>query len=88
MTTKDEENEFIRKILKIREHPEEALFPNEYALEGPPKGRVYEKQPFKFQVEAGKAYSFCTCGHNNSQVYFKLSVENLNRSNIFFENSI
>ncbi len=55
MTTKDEENEFIRKILKIREHPEEALFPNEYALEGPPKGRVYEKQPFKFQVEAGKS---------------------------------
>ena len=71
ITTENEENDFIKKILKIREHPEAPLFPNEYSLEGPPKGRIYDKQPFKFRVEAGKEYIYCTCGHSTNQVILK-----------------
>lgn len=67
VSAKDEENEYIKKILNIRPHPELPLFPDEYSLD-PPKGRIYEKFPFKFKVEKGKAYSFCTCGYSNNQV--------------------
>ncbi len=82
VTAKDEENEFIKKILKIREHPEEALFPNEYSLEGPPKGRIYEKQPFKYQVEAGKSYLVCTCGYSNNQVFFLFIKKYISRAKL------
>jgi hypothetical protein len=67
-SAKNEDNEYIKKVLKVREHPEAPLFPNEYSLDGPPKGRIYEKLPFKYQVEAGKEYSICSCGHSNNQV--------------------
>jgi hypothetical protein len=71
VSAQNESNEYIRKILNIRPHPETPLFPDEYSLNGPPKGRVYEKFPFKFTVEKDKAYLFCTCGWSNNQVEFK-----------------
>lgn len=69
ITTKDESNDYIKKVLNVKEHPEKPVFPDEYSLNGPPKGRVYEKSPFKFRVEEGKAYSLCTCGYSNSQPF-------------------
>lgn len=68
VTTKNEENEYIRKILHVKPHPESPMFPDEYSLNGRPKGRIYEKLPFKFKVEEGKAYSLCTCGYSSNQV--------------------
>ncbi len=68
VSTKNEENDFIKKILNVKQHPESPLFPEEYSLSGPPKGRIYDKQPFKFRVEKGKVYSICTCGWSNNQV--------------------
>jgi hypothetical protein len=70
VSAKNEENEYIKKLLQIKQHPEEPLFPDEYSLNGPPKGRIYEKQPFKFRVESGKTYSICTCGYSNNQVIY------------------
>lgn len=67
-STAKEENQFIKKVLNIKKHPETPIFPNEYSVDGPPKGRIYEKLPFKFTVEKNKVYSFCTCGYSNSQV--------------------
>ncbi|RNA08759.1 CDGSH iron-sulfur domain-containing mitochondrial [Brachionus plicatilis] len=69
ISAKNEENDYIKKILNIRSHPEAPLFPDEYSLDGPPKGRIYEKMPFKFKVEKGKVYSFCTCGYSNNQPF-------------------
>lgn len=68
MSANKEDNRYLKTILGIKPHPEEPLFPEEYSLNGPPKGRIYEKMPFKFTVEKGKAYSFCTCGYSNNQV--------------------
>lgn len=68
VSAKRQGNQLIRKLLRIRRHPERSVFPNEYSLEGPPKGRIYDKFPFKFTVEKDKTYSFCTCGFSNSQV--------------------
>lgn len=64
-------NSLVKKILKINlGHPEKALFPEEYSINanGPPKGRIYEKFPFKYSIEKGKTYWFCTCGFSNMQV--------------------
>jgi hypothetical protein len=63
-----EENPLIKTYLGIKNHPETPVFVNEYSLEGPPRGRVYDKIPFKFTVEKGKVYSLCTCGYSNNQV--------------------
>ena len=62
-------NHVIRKALKIEDHPENPHFPDEYSLEGPPKGIIYAKYPFKFRVEKGKSYLWCTCGHSSSQPF-------------------
>jgi hypothetical protein len=75
-----EENEVIRRIVQVRAHPEAPLFPDEYSLNGPPKGRVYQKIPFKFKVEKGKVYSYCTCGYANNQVINQFKIN----FNIFF----
>ena len=37
MSTKNETNEYIKKVLKVKDHPEKPVFPNEYSLDGPPK---------------------------------------------------
>ncbi|XP_060086175.1 CDGSH iron-sulfur domain-containing protein 3, mitochondrial-like [Ylistrum balloti] len=33
------------------------------------KGRVADRFPFRIQLEAGKKYSWCTCGHSHSQPF-------------------
>lgn len=34
------------------------------------KGHIHEKKPVKLQLEAGKLYSFCTCGYSKKQVKY------------------
>ena len=68
-SAKKEENGLIKHLLGIKNHPESAVFPEEYSLDGPPKGRIYEKIPFKYTVEKGKVYSLCTCGYSNNQPF-------------------
>ncbi|CAG0885840.1 unnamed protein product [Cyprideis torosa] len=33
------------------------------------KGLVYDKKPFRYTCEAGKAYKWCACGHSKSQPF-------------------
>ncbi|EFX72874.1 CDGSH iron-sulfur domain-containing protein 3, mitochondrial-like [Daphnia pulex] len=33
------------------------------------KGKVYDKQPFKFMCEKGKSYMWCACGHSKTQPF-------------------
>ena len=72
VSAKNEENGYIKHLLNIKPHPESPVFPDEYSLKGPPKGRIYEKIPFKYTVEKGKSYSICTCGYSNNQVYLNI----------------
>jgi hypothetical protein len=37
VSTKNETNDFIKKVLKVKDHPEKPVFPNEFSLDGPPK---------------------------------------------------
>ncbi|KAK2577210.1 hypothetical protein KPH14_003360 [Odynerus spinipes] len=39
------------------------------ATQQPTTGVVYDKKPFKVRCEAGKQYSWCTCGHSKSQPF-------------------
>jgi len=34
----------------------------------PPMGRVFDSKPVHMELEAGKTYGWCTCGHSNKQV--------------------
>ena len=65
------ENQLIRRSLKIGSHPEDPHFPEEYSSDGPPVGVIYAKYPFKFRVEKGKIYTWCTCGYSSNQVSFR-----------------
>lgn len=48
------------------QHPETPKY-GEY--DNPPKkGAIYDKKPFPIELEAGKKYSWCTCGWSKSQV--------------------
>ena len=46
---------------------EREYFAGEFDLERP-KGRIYDKKPFKIGLEAGKLYAWCTCGISRNQV--------------------
>ncbi|KAK4024478.1 CDGSH iron-sulfur domain-containing protein 3, mitochondrial-like [Daphnia magna] len=35
----------------------------------PEKGKMYDKKPFKFMCEKGKAYMWCSCGHSKTQPF-------------------
>ncbi|CAF3468627.1 unnamed protein product [Rotaria sp. Silwood1] len=48
---------------------ERPRFIDEYSLDGPPYGRVYEKIPFKYRVEKGRAYLYCACGWAHTQPF-------------------
>ena len=55
----------------IKPNYEVEKFPQEFNLE-PPKGKIYDKKPFKMELEAGKRYSWCTCGKSKNQVRIQL----------------
>lgn len=52
---------------------EREVFPGEFEKD-PPKGKIYDKLPFKMTLEAGKKYAWCTCGHSKSQVSFSICL--------------
>ncbi|CAL1530960.1 unnamed protein product [Lymnaea stagnalis] len=35
----------------------------------PVKGKIFEKLPIRVELEAGKQYSFCTCGYSKNQPF-------------------
>ena len=58
----------VDDVKKRQSHVEEPQFPDEYSLDGPPKGKSYDKKPFRLELTAGKKYSWCSCGHSHTQV--------------------
>jgi len=46
---------------------EREKFPGEFSIERP-YGKIYDKLPFKVEMEAGVEYKWCSCGHSKSQV--------------------
>lgn len=57
---------FVRET----KHPETQEYPGMFSGEPVAKGRVYDRKPFRMQVEAGKTYLWCSCGLSKSQVCF------------------
>lgn len=47
---------------------EREIFVDEFS-DPHPKGRVFDKKPFRMLLEMNKPYFFCTCGQSKSQVY-------------------
>jgi hypothetical protein len=71
------------KVLRIKkEYMERESFPGEFAL-SPTLGKFYDKKPFPIHLEAGRQYSWCSCGHSKSQVpnqfleYYRNSSDNV-----------
>ena len=59
-----------QRLMKERggfNYSEREMFPNEFS-DPHPKGRVYDKKPFRLILEANKPYYFCTCGQSRNQV--------------------
>ncbi|XP_074658990.1 uncharacterized protein LOC141911829 isoform X2 [Tubulanus polymorphus] len=58
------------EIFKKKEpkHPETPQFPDDYNPD-PPKGKIYDKKPFKVELIAGKRYSWCSCGYSRNQPF-------------------
>lgn len=47
----------------IERNYEKEKFPGEFDVEQP-KGKVFDKKPFKMELEAEKRYAWCTCGRS------------------------
>ena len=72
-----QEDDFAKKTtIGLTGYDREAVHPEtpaagEYEVT-PPKGKIFDKKPFPIDLEAGKRYSWCVCGHSKSQVRFLL----------------
>jgi len=67
---------------KPKPHLETPKFPGEYVVgEWPPKGRVYWKLPFKVKLQAGRIYSWCSCGLSKNSPFCDGSHKELNGPN-------
>jgi len=56
------------KRLENRKHLETQIYPQLYTGVDPPKGAIYDKKPFRMEVQAGKVYLWCSCGQSKTQV--------------------
>ena len=65
--TPPRDEEIVKLAAEAKKHPEAETFQGEHNLERP-KGKIYDKKPFKVFLEADKRYSWCTCGHSKKQV--------------------
>ncbi|KAL5007101.1 hypothetical protein ScPMuIL_015907 [Solemya velum] len=63
----DDTSEQPLKEKKTKPHPE-TPGPGEYEVD-PPKGKIFDKKPFKMELEAGKKYAWCTCGRSHRQPF-------------------
>ncbi|XP_076348767.1 uncharacterized protein LOC143246248 isoform X2 [Tachypleus tridentatus] len=54
------------KVPELEERPEKQYHSSYYQKE---KGKIYDKKPFKFQCQKGKAYFWCSCGHSKRQPF-------------------
>ncbi|KAK3589583.1 hypothetical protein CHS0354_043041 [Potamilus streckersoni] len=64
---KDDDEKPVENIPKpkVKPHPETPAI-GEYEVE-PPKGKIYDKKPFKMELQAGKKYAWCVCGLSHTQ---------------------
>ncbi|OWF55489.1 CDGSH iron-sulfur domain-containing protein 3, mitochondrial-like [Mizuhopecten yessoensis] len=53
---------------KIVIHPETDLA-NQYPNTDIVKGRIADRTPFRMELQAGKKYSWCACGHSHTQPF-------------------
>lgn len=70
--SKEIDNPLILKSMGFKEsgeHPEKENFRNEYSLNGAPLGRIHDRYPFKYRVEKGKVYLWCSCGYGHTQPF-------------------
>ncbi|KAL8607975.1 hypothetical protein ACOMHN_005530 [Nucella lapillus] len=51
---------------KKKLHPEMPQFPNEFTMVVP-KGKIYDKKPFRMELKAGVNYHWCACGTGKQQ---------------------
>ena len=59
----------VMKLTKqASRHPEQEVYPGEYNVERPYPKTYYDKKPYKMLLEAGKLYSWCSCGLSKSMV--------------------
>ena len=57
--------EFVEPV----KHPEASrTYPGLYNGDPPPIGEMYDKKPFRMEVQAGKVYQWCSCGLSKTQV--------------------
>ena len=57
------------QFVEAKRHPEASReYPGLYSGAPPPIGKVYDKKPFRVEVEAGKVYQWCSCGLSKTQV--------------------
>ncbi|XP_064647907.1 uncharacterized protein LOC135500392 isoform X2 [Lineus longissimus] len=52
---------------KERKHIETPKFTNEMDPNVVTLGKIYDKKPFRLELEAGKKYFWCACGHSRNQ---------------------
>ncbi|KAF6026586.1 hypothetical protein EB796_015107 [Bugula neritina] len=57
------------KRLENRKHLETQIYPQLYTGVDPPKGAIYDKKPFRMEVQAGKVYLWCSCGQSKTQPF-------------------
>ncbi|KAK6166414.1 hypothetical protein SNE40_023110 [Patella caerulea] len=58
----------ISKFNYAKDHPETPEFPDEYSLT-PQKGTIFDKKPFRIELQADKLYSWCACGQSHNQPF-------------------
>ncbi|XP_064647906.1 CDGSH iron-sulfur domain-containing protein 3, mitochondrial-like isoform X1 [Lineus longissimus] len=54
---------------KERKHIETPKFTNEMDPNVVTLGKIYDKKPFRLELEAGKKYFWCACGHSRNQPF-------------------
>ncbi|CAH1790351.1 unnamed protein product, partial [Owenia fusiformis] len=79
----DETLRWAHREVKPWEKPkmDRLLQPKQYTtMAEAPLGKIYDKKPFKFLVEEGKTYAWCTCGASKKQPFCDGSHKKLDGS--------
>jgi len=61
------------EILQYLDWDDNAIPPEELILSAgafqKDKGKIYDKKPFKYRIEEGKKYAWCSCGYSRQQPF-------------------